>query len=673
MEETVRRDASAPATAPAGGGSVARALPLGERLVQEGLITREQLAAALLTLGDEHPGHPLLGQTLVEQKVLTHPQLAQFLERHGRPRLGEVLLATRAITPEQLAFALEQQERSELRLGDLFVKLNFVTEKEMKQALCAQLSIPFVDLDNLVIDRTLAEVVDAEYARARGIIPVATIGNALTIAMDDPTDQGAIEGLATTTGRTVQVVTSTRAAFRRALERMYGQDLAASVAAAERIEFLAAAEAGDVLVSPPSGEGIQRADEMVRQLIALALRWRASDIHLETVENRVRTRFRIDGVLQELNLGALEEGIDRHQREIMSRLRILGGMNIADRRRPQDGSFRVRLPEEGEFIKVNFRASIIPGYFGESAVLRVLDPRNMPRWVQQLGFSKPLLDRLLELLGRMSGLFLITGPTGCGKSTTLYTLLRTIARPEIRILTAEDPIEYVFEHFSQFEVDEKVGTTYASYLRAFLHHDPEVIMLGEILDQVAAEMAFRAAQTGHLLLTTLHTSDAVSSIARLVDLQVPRNLVASSLLGVLSQRLVRVICSQCREEALPPAALLEEFFGDGPPPVAWYRGRGCPRCNFTGYKGRIAVGELWAPSSTDLELITSGATMEEVRASARTSTLAMPEDVYGALVAGRTTLDELKRVLPPHAIADFRRLPERDAPVNPDLVARRPL
>jgi type II secretory ATPase GspE/PulE/Tfp pilus assembly ATPase PilB-like protein len=293
----------------------------------------------------------------------------------------------------------------------------------------------------------------------------------------------------------------------------------------------------------------------------------------------------------------------------------------------------------------------------------------MPRWIQQLGFSKPLLDRLMELLSRLSSLFLVTGPTGCGKSTSLYTLLNSIARPEIRILTAEDPIEYVFEHFTQFEVNDKLGTTYASYLRAFLHHDPEVIMLGEILDQEAAEMAFRAAQTGHLLLTTLHTTDAVSSVARLVDLEVPRNLIAASLLGVLSQRLVRMICTQCREEALPPAALLEEFFADGPPPVAWYRGRGCPRCNFTGYRGRIAVGELWAPTATDLELITSGATKEEIRASARASTLTMAEDVYGTLVAGRTTLDELKRVLPPHAIADFRRLPERDAA---DLIGRRP-
>ena len=669
--ETVRRDVSPPTTPPPDVTPAPVALPLGELLVQDRLISRDQLEAALQALGDAHSGHPLLGQTLVEQKALTHEQLGRVLQQYGRPRLGDVLQAARVITKEQLAFSLEQQERTGLRLGDILVKLNFVTEKEMKQALCAQLGIPFVDLDNVVIDRTLADVVDAEFGRARGIIPIAAIGNALTVAMDDPTDLAAIESLATTTGRTIQVVTSSRAAFRRAFERMYGHDLAASVATAERLEFLAA-DAGGVLADPPFGEEIQQADELVRQLIALALRWRASDIHLETVENRVRVRFRIDGVLQELNLGTLEEAIDRRHRELMSRLRILGGMNIADRRRPQDGSFRVRIPEEGEFVKVNFRASIIPGYFGESAVLRVLDPRNMPRWIQQLGFSKPLLDRLLDLVARMSGLLLITGPTGCGKSTTLYTLLNTIARPEIRILTAEDPIEYVYENFTQFEVNDKLGTTYASYLRAFLHHDPEAIMLGEILDQEAAEMAFRAAQTGHLLLTTLHTTDAVSSVARLVDLQVPRGLIASTLLGVLAQRLVRVICTQCREESLAPAALLDEFFGDTPPEIAWYRGRGCPGCNFTGYKGRIAVAELWTPTSTDLELITSGATVEEVRASARLSTLSMAEDVSGALVAGRTTLDELKRLLPPHAIAEFRRLPPRDAEVKSDLVGRRP-
>jgi len=642
------RPDSTPAPAPSGGD----APKLGDLLVQEGLITQAQLQEALRSQGEVRPSHLLLGQVLIDQKAITRQQLVALLDRYGRPRLGEILVATKAITPEQLEFALQQQQRTGLRLGDILVKLSFVTERAMKQALCAQLSIPFVDLDNLVIDRRLAPLVDAVYAEAHGLLPVSELGNVLTIAMEDPTDRGAIEALTAQTGHTIELVTSTRAAFRRAFARLYGGEIDASVETANRLEFLGA-DTSEPLAPTTYGEEIQRADELVRQIIALAMRWRASDIHLETVEKSLRARFRIDGVLQELSLGPFEEAIEKHHREIMSRLRILANMNITERRRPQGGSFRARLAEEGEFVNVNFRVSIIPGYFGDSAVLRVLDPRNMPRWVQDLGFSKALVDRLLAVVSRMAGTFLITGPTGSGKSTALYALLQTIARPEIRILTAEDPIEYVFAHFSQFEVNEKVGNTYATYLRAFLHHDPEVIMLGEILDADSAVMTFRAAQTGHLVLTTLHTTDAVSSVSRLLDLGVPRGLLASALQGVINQRLARTVCAHCREEYTPAATLLEEFFGDAPPPLRWIRGHGCPRCNFTGYRGRVAVAELWTPSGADQSLLAGGAAVDEVRASAQRSTVTMAEDVRDKLVAGRTTLEELKRILPPAAIGQF--------------------
>jgi type IV pilus assembly protein PilB len=645
-------DSARPDTPPDPVSTPGDAPRLGEFLLQEGLITRGQLQEALRAQGEVRPSHLLLGQILVDQKAITRRQLVDMLDRYGRPRLGEILVAIKAITREQLEFALEQQQRTGLRLGDILVKLSFVTEREMKQALCAQLSIPFVDLDNLVIDRRLAPLVEPGYAEARGVLPVSELGDVLTVAMDDPTDRDAVETLAARTGRTVEVVTSTRAAFRRAFSRLYGGELDASVETANRLEFVAA-DTTELLAPVTYGEEIQRADALVRHLIALAMRWRASDIHLETIEKSLRARFRIDGVLQELSLGGIEEAVDKHHREIMSRLRILANMNIADRRRPQDGSFRARLAEEGEFVTVNFRVSIIPGYFGDSAVLRVLDPRNMPRWVQDLGLSKTLLDRLMATVGRLAGTLLITGPTGSGKSTTLYALLQTIARPEIRILTAEDPIEYVFPHFSQFEVNDRVGNTYATYLRAFLHHDPEVIMLGEILDADSAVMALRAAQTGHLVLTTLHTTDAVGSVHRLLDLGVPRGLLAAALQGAINQRLVRTVCAHCPEPYTPADTLIEEFFGDAPPPLRWMHGHGCPRCNFTGYRGRIAVAELWVPSAADQALLGGGAPVDDIRVNAQRSTVTVAEDVRDKLLAGRTTLEELKRVLPPSAIGQF--------------------
>lgn len=331
-------------------------------------------------------------------------------------------------------------------------------------------------------------------------------------------------------------------------------------------------------------------------------------------------------------------------------------MDIAEKRRPQDGSFRVQVERDGQIIKVDVRASIIPSHYGEDVVLRILDPRNAPKILKELGFSQPITEKLTQLLKRTTGVILITGPTGSGKSSTLHGALMTLYRPQIRILTAEDPIEYVYEHFSQCEVNEKIGNTFANYLRAFLRHDPEVIMIGEIRDEETAEMAFRAAQTGHLLLSSLHTNDAVSSLLRLLDLHIDPNLIASSLVGVLSQRLVREICSQCKEEYMPSQELLKEFFSVPPAHIRWQKGRGCPRCNFTGYKGRTAVGELWIPNERDIILINKGAPFEEIRASSSASTVSMAEDAMEKLRDGRTNLEELIRVLPYSSIYQFRRL-----------------
>lgn len=636
-------------------------LKLGELLVQAGVLTEAQLREALRRQREEPRRRVLLGDLLVELKLVTRERLREVMERAGRrTRLGEILVAQGAITREQLEFALEEQQRTGLRLGEILVRRSFLTDEAMKQALCTALGLAFVDLDNLMVDRSLVRLVPVEEARSRGLVPVSQLGHVLTVAMEDPTDRETVETLAARTGLTVQVVTSTRAAFRRAFDRVYGDALEPGVTA-DRLEFLTpvdllAGAAGEAVTEVPLPEELQRAEEVVRQLIALAMRWRATDIHIEALDNgRFRIRFRIDGVLQELNLGMLEEFIHRNHREFISRVKVLGNLNIAERRRPQDGSFRARLvDEDGRFVKVNFRISLVPSFFGENLVLRILDPRNMPRRLGDLGFARPIQDRLHQLVERMSGMLLITGPTGCGKSTTLYALLNTVWRPEIRILTAEEPVEYIFENFSQSEVNERIGNTYASYLRAFLHHDPEVIMMGEIRDEEGAEMAVRMAQTGHLLLSTLHATDAVGAVARLLDLGVSRHLVASTLLGVLSQRLVRVICADCREPYRPPEALLHEFFGDHPPRIAWYRGRGCPRCNFTGYRGRVGVGELWTPGEDDVALLGAGAPFEELRASARHSTIFMAEDARDKLLGGLTTLEELKRVLPHSAIGQFR-------------------
>jgi type IV pilus assembly protein PilB len=389
---------------------------------------------------------------------------------------------------------------------------------------------------------------------------------------------------------------------------------------------------------------------MVRRLLRLAIEWGASDIHLEAVEHGIQTRFRVDGVLQELELDDLDAVMNQNRAKLMSRLKILSKLDIAERRRPQDGSFRARLARDGQTATVDFRISIIPGYYGESAVIRILDPRGLPQSVEGLGLRAPVTMRMRQLLRSSTGIILVTGPTGSGKSTTLFGALKSVYQPGIKVLTAENPIEYVCDNFRQHEVDERLGNTFATFLRSFLRHDPDVIMVGEIRDGETANLAFRAAQTGHLVLSTLHTNDAISALPRLLDLGVDANLIASSLLGVLSQRLAREVCSECRERYTPPQQLLEETLGTSRVDFQWSRGAGCAACNYTGYRGRMILSELWTPNDADVVLINKGAPFDEVRESARNTTLSMADDVAEKLSQGRTNLEELIRALPHSAL-----------------------
>jgi type IV pilus assembly protein PilB len=303
---------------------------------------------------------------------------------------------------------------------------------------------------------------------------------------------------------------------------------------------------------------------------------------------------------------------------------------------------------------MDFRVSVIPGYYGENAVIRILDPRGAPESVTALKMAAPVTERLQQLIRSSAGIILVTGPTGSGKSTTLFAILKSLYRPEIKIVTAEDPIEYVCPQFSQHQVEERIGNTFAAFTRSFLRHDPEVIMLGEIRDPDTARLAFRAAQTGHLVLSTLHTTDALGAVARLHDLGVERTVTTGSLLGVLAQRLVREICWNCKEEYTPLPGVLETLFEIAPSGVRWYRGAGCPKCLHTGYKRRLALAELWVPGVDDVLLINEDAPFERIVEAARKSTYSLATDSVAKLREGRTTLDELLRVLPPSVLRELR-------------------
>src|SRR5215469_3366797 len=438
----------------------------------------------------------------------------------GRGRLGEILREFGAISEAQLEHALAQQAQLKLPLGKVLLKLNYVTDETVRQALAKQLNIPYIDLEKVTLDRQLARVINRSYARRHSLLPIAQVGRTLTVAMDDPTAAAVIDELMGLTSFGITVVTSSSRAIQRAFRRLY-EDSVAETTETLGADLIISSVDAPAEASPPSSatrdEGAtRRADELFRQILFRALEQNCSDIHLEMLPSGLHVRYRIDGVLRQPHFGPLQDNLDQNMREITSRIRILCKLDIAERRRPQDGSFQVSLNRGGNKVTIDLRVSVIPSYSGESVVIRILDQTRAPRSIAALDLSPVVSSRLEELIQRPTGILLVTGPTGSGKSTTLYACLMKLHRPEIRILTAEDPVEYVYEELSQAEVNEDIGNTFAAYLRAFLRHDPEIIMVGEIRDQETAEIAFRAAQTGHLLLSTLHTNSAIAALPRIL-------------------------------------------------------------------------------------------------------------------------------------------------------------
>jgi len=567
------------------------------------------------------------------------------------------MVASGAINASQLETALARQKEQKLPIGQLLVKLGHVSDDAVRMAIADQLGIPYIDLDSTTIDRQLARVLNRNFARRHVLLPVVQKGRTLTIAMDDPTRTGLVDDINKMTGLTVTIVTSSGPGIQRALQRLYEEESAAAPVAelhAPRTPTRTSPDVAKVQAQAPDEQISQRADELFQQVLTQAIENRCSDIHIEMLPAGLHVRFRVDGVLREPAFGPLQQALNRSMREVISRIKILAKLDISERRRPQDGSFRFQIERKGVTTNVDLRVSMIPSYSGESVVIRILDRTGAPSGLSDLKLTKEMTSRIEQVLRRTAGIFLVTGPTGSGKSTTLYACLSHLRQPEIRILTAEDPVEYVYDDMSQTEVNTEIGNTFAAFLRAFLRHDPEIIMVGEIRDEETAEMSFRAAQTGHLLLSTLHTNSALAALPRLLDLGVDPSLVASSLMGVISQRLARQVCQDCRKPDTPSDELLREFFGGVKPDIPLFKGAGCARCHRAGYRGRTLVADLWVPDEHDNVLIMSKAPFEEVRKSARRTTISMAQDAHARLAEGRTTIEELARVLPYTSIVEHR-------------------
>ena len=567
----------------------------------------------------------------------------------GQPqtrRLGDLLVAEGLINDEQLKQALAEQKGKTEKLGSILARLNFITEEQLIGFLSRQYGIPSITVTNVDIDAETLRLVPAPIARKYEVLPVKRIGGTLTLAMADPTNVFALDDVAFMTSLQILPVVAPQAAIRAAIEKHYeaGQQSAMNevlteIAADASVELLEGeAEAGvDVFELKESADEAP-VIKLVNMVLVDAIRKGASDLHWEPYEKHFRIRFRIDGVLHEMLSPP-----KRLEPAIISRLKIMSSLDISERRVPQDGRIKLRFGAR----EIDFRVSILPTIFGEKAVLRILDKDSLQLDLTKLGFDAWSYEKFNQAIHQPYGMVLITGPTGSGKTTTLYSAISTINSPEHNIMTAEDPVEYNLKGVNQVQVNEGVGRSFAAVLRSFLRQDPDVILVGETRDLETAQIAIRAALTGHLVFTTLHTNDCPSTVARLFDMGIPPFLLSSALLLILAQRLGRRICKECRQ---PMQGTEEDLVPYGHRPqgltnVTFYRGKGCATCNFTGMKGRVAIYEVMPVTEALRDMILKNAATADIREQAqRDGMKTLRESGLMKVIEGTTTVEEILRV-----------------------------
>lgn len=545
-----------------------------------------------------------------------------------KKRLGDLLVENGIISQEQLEEALAEQRKSKRKLGDLLITQGYVTEQQLIEVLEFQLGIPHVSLFKYQIDPAITQIIPESMAKRYQVLPFMKDGSKLMVAMADPLDYFAIEDLRMTTGFRIEPAISSRDELARAIARHYGlRDSMSQVL----VELPTVEEIEENEITDEDSPIVRLVNQMIQQAISL----RASDIHVDPGENQLSIRYRIDGTLR------TERMIPKQmQGFITARLKIMAKLNIAERRLPQDGRIKMQF----DYKMVDIRVSTLPTMHGEKIVLRLLDLSTGVKSIDSLGFSDPNAEAFRDMIAKPYGIVLITGPTGSGKTTTLYAALNQLNTESANIITVEDPVEYQLEGVNQVHVNPAVGLTFAAGLRSILRQDPNIVMVGEIRDTETAEIAVRASLTGHLVLSTLHTNDAVSTLSRLRDMGVEPYLIASSLLGVVAQRLVRKICPDCREEHTPTEQEAIMLRKHGLPEHVVYRGRGCGSCSNTGYRGRIAIHEVLTISDSMRKLITETASIDELREAARAEGMVqLMEDGFMKIAKGITTLQEVMR------------------------------
>jgi type IV pilus assembly protein PilB len=557
--------------------------------------------------------------------------------------LGEILLEKGFISKEHLGLAIAEQKKTGIRFGQVLLKLGFVTEKQLAMALSQQLSIPLVDLDIESIEKDALGAVKEEFVIQHKIMPLRIENNILRVAMSDPLDVYTIDELEKLTKYKIDTVISYERQIIQAIDKYYGhydpvsrivEDLAQQTEL-ETEEVKLEEEKEDIGAMEEAAKQAPIVN-LVNSVLATGVKLHVSDIHIEPQIDHVRVRYRIDGILQEGTKLPKETEL-----AVVSRLKIMSRLDIAERRIPQDGRIRVTIADSD----VDMRVSTLPTLHGEKVVMRILDTSRVYVELEKIGFSTDILKKYESLIFRPHGIILVTGPTGCGKTSTLYASLNKINSIEKNIITIEDPIEFPLRGVNQVQINPKAGLTFASGLRSFLRQDPNIIMVGEIRDIETAEIAIHAALTGHLVFSTLHTNDAPGALTRLIDMGVEPFLVASSVIGIAAQRLVRLICEDCKEAYEPQVSVLK---GLGISPAAnlkFYRGKGCLSCRQSGYRGRTGIFELMPMSEEIGELVVAKAPVKDLRiAATKIGMQSLREDGFKKVLAGITTVEEILRV-----------------------------
>lgn len=505
-------------------------------------------------------------------------------------RLGELLIAAGTITNEQLELGLNLQKGTKDRLGKVLIDNGIITENQLIEALQMQLGIEFIDLTKINIPTELARAVPKNLAKQYQVVPVKSVKDELYLAMSDPMNFYAIEDVRKAVRKKIIPMVATASAVEHAIQILYGNEGAAKAIEDMKREAAATNEAQSVpdtaFVSNQLGEdAIDSAPtiRLVNSIIERAITERASDIHMEPQESQLRVRMRIDGMMREIL--TVPKNL---QGSVISRIKIMSGLDISERRVPQDGRFNVRIKDKD----IDLRVSTLPTVYGEKVVTRLLDKSGGRISKDAIGLTGKDLEKYEKIIHCHSGVVLIVGPTGSGKSTTMYTMIDELNTPDVNLVTLEDPVEYHMDGANQVQINDKTGMTFASGLRSILRQDPDIIAVGEIRDGETADIAMRAAITGHVVLSTIHTNDAVGTIERLQDIGVEPYLISSALKGVISQRLVRRICPQCKQAYTPSPEELDDLGMKYEEGLKFFRGKGCPNCFNTGYRGRIAVFEI---------------------------------------------------------------------------------